>query len=288
MAAKSDKNKIIILSVLGLVMISVLVYQLFLSSPPPKPSLGNSNRNSATASSKGSGVPVQSPETAEKIIGRSSKGNAQEQEFEELLSDITPLAYVAMHSNQSAAVGVRGNIFEFWKAPPPPPPKPLPPPPITLAGVSPQNATAGTPRPFTLTIYGKNIPVDAEVIFDGRARETKRVNDGALAIEVLPADYGFQKTITIEVKSKSDPGKLYSNQTSFVVSPAPEPPFRFVGIIGEQAVLEAGAAKEVIRVRVGEKLQGVWRVDAIGVSGLELTQTQFDIKKRVPLQEKAK
>jgi hypothetical protein len=285
MASKTDKNKIIILSSLGLLLISVLIYQLFFSGPPPKPSLANANRSSNPP--KGNSAPVQSSETAEKVVTR-SRGNAQEQEFNEILSDITPLAFVSMRGNQSAVVGPRGNIFEFWVPPPPKPVDPPPPPPITLLGVSPQNATAGTPRPFTLTIYGKNIPADAEVIFDGRARATKRINDGALTIEVAPADYSFQKTINIEVKSKSEPLKFYSNQTTFVVSPAPEPPFRFIGIIGEQAVLESGAAKEVIRVRVGEKLQGVWRVDAISLSGLELTQTQFDIKKRVPLQEKAK
>jgi hypothetical protein len=286
MASKSDKNKIIILSSLGLLLISVLVYQLFFSGPPPKPSLANANR-SGNQPNKSNSAPVQSSETAEKVVTR-ARGNTQEQEFNEILSDITPLAFVSMRGNQSAVVGPRGNIFEFYVPPPPPPQPEKPPPPITLLGVSPQNATAGTPRPFTLTIYGKNIPADAEVIFDSRARATKRINDGALTIEVAPADYSFQKTINIEVKSKSDPVKFYSNQTTFVVSPAPEPPFRFIGIIGEQAVLESGAAKEVIRVRVGEKLQGVWRVDAISLSGLELTQTQFDIKKRVPLQEKAK
>ena len=285
MASKSDKNKAIFLSCLGLVLISVVIYQVFLSNPNPKPTLGNANKSSG--SSKG-GVPIQSTETADKVASRGGKGNVQEQEFNELVSDITPLAFVSMHGAQSAAVGQRGNIFEFFKDPPPPPPKEQPPPPITLLGVSPQSATAGTPRPFTLTIYGKNFPADPAVTFDGRVRETKRVNDGALTIEILPADYSAQKTVTIEVKSKSDPVKLYSNQTSFVVSPAPEPPFRFIGIIGDQAVLEVGASKDVMRVRVGDKIQGVWRVDSISVSGLELMQVQFEIKKRVPLQEKAK
>jgi hypothetical protein len=139
-----------------------------------------------------------------------------------------------------------------------------------------------------LTIYGKNFPQDAEVYFEGRIRQTKRVNDGALTIEISPADYSAQKTVTIEVKSKSEPVKLYSNPTTFVVSPAPEPPFRFIGILGEQGILEVGPTKEVMRVRVGEKIQGVWRVDSISMNGMELTHGQFDIKKRIPLQEKAK
>lgn len=285
MAKSAEQKKLIFLGVLGAALVGVLIYQLFFSGPAPRPTLGNSNRT-GSAQPKSGGV-VQSPESAAKVAQRGSKA-AEEEEFQNMLSDVTPLQSASFRQTGNAAVGSRGNIFEYWVKPPDPPRPPPPPPPITIVGVNPQSATAGTPRPFTLTVYVKNVPADAEVLLDGRAKPTKRINDGALTVEMAPGDYSYQRSINIEVKSKSDPGKSYSNAANFNVTPAPEPPFRFIGIIGEQGVLEVGPSKEVIRVRVGDKIQGVWRVDSLGISGMDLTHLQFDIKRKIPLQEKPK
>ncbi|MEW6129222.1 MAG: hypothetical protein AB1757_19435 [Acidobacteriota bacterium] len=286
MAKGSEQKKLIFLGILGAALVGVLIYQLFFSGPPPRPTLANSNR-SATPDTRSS-VPVQNPESAAKVAQQSGRGNGQEAEFQELLSDNTPLQLAAYKPTGSPAVSERGNIFEYWVKPPPPPRLPDPPPPITIVGVNPQSATAGTPRSFTLTVYVKNSPADAEVLLDGRAKPTKRVNDGALTVEMTPGDYAYQKSINVEVKSKSEPVKQYSNSANFAVTPTPEPPFRFIGILGEQGVLEIGQSKEVLRVRVGDKIQSLWRVDSIAVGGMELTHLQFDIKRRLPLQEKPK
>jgi hypothetical protein len=41
-----------------------------------------------------------------------------------------------------------------------------------------------------------------------------------------------------------------------------------------------------MRLRRGDTIQGVWRIDVIGASYLEVTDTRYDIKRRVPLEEK--
>ncbi|HKS39597.1 MAG TPA: hypothetical protein VJX74_03210, partial [Blastocatellia bacterium] len=66
------------------------------------------------------------------------------------------------------------------------------------------------------------------------------------------------------------------------------PQFRYIGRLGENAVFELTATKEIKRLRRGDVVQGVWRIDSINDSGVELTHTQYEIKARVPLQEKPK
>jgi hypothetical protein len=280
-----ERKKLFALLGLGGIMLMTLVYQLYFSNPAPRPTL-QANKNSSTAGAK-STVPVQNPDTAEKIAARQTAGkNDQEEILLALIEDTTPLTYVR-YSKGSDAVSERGNIFDYYVEPPKPPPPPPPPPPITLLGVSPQSATAGTPRPFTLTVVGKDIPADAKIYMDGRERQTKRLNDTTLTTEMKPADYPSQKNMTVEVKSTSD-AKLFSNQLTFIAMAAPEPPFKFIGLLGDQALFEMTGIKEYLRLRVGGTIQGVWRIDAISNQAVEVTQTQFDIKKRVPLQDKGR
>jgi hypothetical protein len=44
----------------------------------------------------------------------------------------------------------------------------------------------------------------------------------------------------------------------------------------------------VKRVKVGDTIMGIWRVDAITADGIEVTLTQYGIKRRVQLQDKPK
>lgn len=279
-----EKIKLIALSGLGAVLLFTLVYQLFFSSPPPRPTLQSGKNNPST---KG-GVTIQSPENAESAATRQNvarRGNDQEM-VRLLLEDMTPLNTAGIVGPTSAAVSSRGNIFTYYVEPPPKPKDPPPPPPITLQAVSPTSVTAGTPRQFTLTVVGQNMPPDASIYINGSQRKSRRVNDTTLATDIAPGDYASQANWSIDVKSPADPAKWFSNGLTFTALPSPEPPFKFIGLLGEQALIEMNGAKEYLRLKVGSTIQGVWRVDAISTQAMNVTQTQFDIKKRVPLQER--
>jgi hypothetical protein len=80
-----------------------------------------------------------------------------------------------------------------------------------------------------------------------------------------------------------------------VVQPPPEPQFIFKGRLGtlgqalaNYAVIELTSTREVKRVKVGDTIMGIWRVDAITADGIEVTLTQYEIKRRVQLQDKPK
>jgi hypothetical protein len=92
--------------------------------------------------------------------------------------------------------------------------------------------------------------------------------------------------MNVEVKSQTDPDNLWSRPIPFVVQPSPEPQFKYIGRIGDQAVLEMPGSKDNVRMKRGDKVQGVWLIDAISDSALELTHAQYDIKKRLAMIDK--
>jgi hypothetical protein len=152
--------------------------------------------------------------------------------------------------------------------------------------VAPPSAVAGTPRQVSVTVTGQKFPDDPVIYFDGRAKATKRINESQLTTVMEPGDYSSARNINIEVKSQSDPVKNYSNPISIAIQPAPEPQFRYVGRLGEFGVFEISpATKEHKRLARGGIIQGVWRIDAITDTGVEVTHTQYEIKRRVPIQE---
>ncbi|HKP85694.1 MAG TPA: IPT/TIG domain-containing protein [Blastocatellia bacterium] len=278
----SENRKKILLAALGALFAVVLIYQLFLGGPAPrKTKSANSNAAVATTSST-------SDQGAQKAKPRPSN-TEQDQLLEVTLNDLTPLNLSALHpAGGPTAPGERGPIFAYWVKPPDPPPPPIPPPPIGLQSVQPASAVAGTPRNITLTITGSKIPADAVIYFDGTARQTKRVSDTQLSTELLANEYASARSINIEVKSQSDPVNNNSNPIQFTAQPLPEPGFRYIGRLGEFGVFELTASKEIKRLPRGEKIQNVWRIDSISDTGVEVTHVQYEIKKRVPMQEKSK
>ncbi|HWP44678.1 MAG TPA: hypothetical protein VNO14_15630 [Blastocatellia bacterium] len=279
---KSDKNKKIILAVLLLVMVIVAAYQLFLSEPAPR-------KRPQQASTPGPTPATQTSSPSPRSQQRASSRQTEQEYLQELLSDTSPLNLVALtRPSGSSQVGNRGNIFAYYVPPPPPPQPPPKPPPIDLQVIQPQTAVAGTPRPFTLTASGRQFPADAVIIIDGRPRQTRRANDTTLTTEIAPGDYASPRNMNVEVKSQSDPAKFWSKPIPFIVQPGPEPQFKYIGRIGDQAVLEMGGSREIVRMKRGDKIQGVWHLDAISDLAIELTHTQYEIKKRVPMKDKGR
>jgi hypothetical protein len=143
-------------------------------------------------------------------------------------------------------------------------------------------------------VTGNKIPADAHILIDGSPRTTKRVSESQLSTEISAGDYSMARGMNLEVRSKSDPSQN-SNTIQFVVQAAPEPQFIYKGRLGtlgqpqyNYAVVEITSTREVKRVKVGDTIMGVWRVDAITGDAVEVILTQYDIKRRVQLQDRAK
>lgn len=280
--SSSEQKKKIILAVALVLFAGVVVKQLFFSGPA-RPAPRSQNRNASTPTT--AQRPATPTQSAQKVL---SSADQQAEMYRQLIADTTPLNLsLARSSGESAKIGERGNIFAYYVPPPKPPEPPPPPPPITLLGVQPQNAVATTPRSFVLTVTGRGFPADAQIILEGRPKQTKRVGETQVLTEVTPSEYAAQKSMTVEVKSQSDPAKMFSNQLSFVVQQAPVPPFKYIGRIGEKGLFEM-PDKTVQRLARGSTIGGVWRIDAISDAGVDLTQTQYDIKRRIAMQEKGR
>ncbi|MFY9609733.1 MAG: IPT/TIG domain-containing protein [Blastocatellia bacterium] len=275
------------------VFVLVLVYQLFFSAPTPRPTLGSRNANAAPEARP---VVPSSQASAPAAPPRVTPSGTQDALLLALLSDSTPLNIAVLsHSAGNSKPGARGNIFGYYVKPPEPPPPPPPPPPIVLTGLSPQSAIASAPQKVTLTVTGNKIPPDARVYYGGTPKPTKRLSDSQLSIELEPGEYGAPGSFNVEVKSAADPGKMNSNIIQFVAQPPPEPGVVFkarLGPLGQPqlsyAVFEVQSTKEIKRLRRGETLQAVWRIDAINADSVDVTHTQYEIKRRIMLQEKPK
>lgn len=285
--SSSEKAKQIFLVVLGVGFAAAIIYQFFLKGPAFKPTRSpQTGAPSAPANASATAVPKA------RQLGAAAQ---QEALMQALLSDMTPLNLrFASSGVVSSTPGDRGNIFGYFVEKPKPPPPPPDPPPIQLTSLQPQTAVAGTPRPITLVVTGNKIPADAQMLIDGSPRPTKRLSETQLSTEISPGDYSLARGMNIEVKSKSNPAEN-SNLIQFTVQAAPEPQFVYKGRLGalnqpqsNYAVVELNSTKEIKRVKIGDTVMGVWRVDAISAEGIDVTLTQYDIKRRVQLQEKPK
>jgi hypothetical protein len=288
-SSSSEKTKQIALVALGVLLLGAVVYQFFLSGPSAKPKRTTQPGAPAAGSSTSSNSAAPAAPKARQL------GAAAQQEamMQALLSDTTPLNLrMASSGGGKTESSERGNIFGYYKPPPPPPAKQPDPPPIQLVSLQPQSAVAGTPRPVTLVVTGNKIPADAQMFIDGSPRATKRISETQLSTVISPADYSSARGMNIDVKSKSNPAEN-SNSIQFLVQQAPEPQFIFKGRLGSlnqpqyhYAVVELNSTKEIKRAKVGDTIMGIWRVDAITADGIDVTLTQYDIKRRVQLQEK--
>jgi hypothetical protein len=76
----------------------------------------------------------------------------------------------------------------------------------------------------------------------------------------------------------------------FTVQKAPDPPVTYIARLGKMSepetnfgVFEIG--KEIKRLKRGDTVAGVWRVDAINSDSADFTNTQYDIRRKVLLRE---
>jgi hypothetical protein len=262
----------------------VAVYRFMFESPTPRRRAASSNSNTARAASPAPNAPA--PSAPAQAPKPDNPLRDDEAAIQQEIANITPLDFGMIGRDTGKATpGPRGNIFGYYVPPKVDPPIPKPPP-ISLQYIQPQSAVAGTPRRFTLTVVGQAVPPDAQIIIDGRAKPTRRVNDTTLATDIEPAEYASSRSMTVEVKSPTDP-KLFSNPASFIVQPSPEPPFKFTGYLklGNWGLFEMNANKQISRLTTGDTVQG-WRIDSISEKEVEITHLQYEIKRRVLMAEK--
>ena len=183
------------------------------------------------------------------------------------------------------------NIFAYYEAPRPAATEPLPPepsptpPPLTITRLSPANVFARTGN-FMLEVTGEQFTPETRVVIDNATLETRFVSPQQLVANVpaqLIADPGAR-----QVSARTPDGQLYSNTTTFNVTPAPVPPFTYVGLVtqgrNDTAVLRDQRG-ELTTVRPGDPVGGRFRVSNILENAIELTDTQLNITHTLPYVE---
>ena len=179
----------------------------------------------------------------------------------------------------------RRNIFIYYEKPPPPPPAeapatPTPTPPLLLAAVSPSSVYARTDD-FTVEVTGDRFTPQVRITVDGRELPTRFVSPQQLSATVpaaMIANAGARQVIV-----RSPDGKLYSNETTLNVNPAPIPNYTYIGIIGTQrrqdtAIVQDKGSREILNVQRGDVLGGRFRLTSISEKEIVLVDTTLKIK----------
>lgn len=260
----NEKKKMIAAGALGLVAILVLGYVFFGGSSSK--SVGNSNRPSPTPKAIITQVDGQAP---------SDDGN----------TNLTPVVYNPATPPSSES---NRNIFAYYIPPSPTPtplpipspPPPTPTPPMTAQALSPSVVYARTPGDFTLQVSGDKFTPAVKIFFDGRELPTRFVSAQQL-FTTVPASYITNAGVRKIIVRTSD-NRLYSNEITLNVTPAPEPNYTYVGLIGkprynDTAVLQDKSSKELLNVHRGDAVGGRFRVVSISEKEVKLIEATLKI-----------
>jgi hypothetical protein len=239
--SKSERNKIIAASVLGLVAIVSLGYLFFgdsFSSTPVKP----------PGTAKASPTPKPPRDT-------SPQGGIQEPIAELVYNEITP-----------PGVGGGRNIFDIYIPPPPvvkttpiPIPSPTPTPPLDLRSVSPANVYAKT-GDFTIQAMGDKFTPESRISFDNNDLPTKFISPQQLSATVPASLIAMDGARLIMVRTPD--GSLYSTTTTINVMAPPMPNYIYVGLNGDKhykndiAILrDKNNAKDYFSVKLNDTIK---------------------------------
>jgi hypothetical protein len=261
--SKETRNKLL-LGALMLVLVGVVYYQFFTGS-------GGANPPPGVAPAAAKTTPSPTPP-------RPTGGTPAP-----IISQPLDLASMQRGSNSSGGTG--RNIFIYPTPTPPPPPRPTPiitptPWPIPVFSLNPGGVIART-ADFTLTVFGEKMPQDAQGFLNERAYPTTFVNATQVRINV-PADaIRAPGSLTVKVRSKSDPN-IESNPTPLQVAAPPEPPYKYIGIITlknvPKAVLSSqGDDNDVYNVKKGDVLGGKWKVINITSKKVEIEDISIKV-----------
>jgi hypothetical protein len=263
----NEKKKMIAAGALGLVAIVVLGY-VFFGGSSSKP-VANNNRPS----------PTPNP-----IITQVGQPQVDEN------PNLTEVIYNQVTPPSSEA---NRNIFAYYIPPSPTPtPLPIPPtptptpvPPLTATSLSPSTVFARTPSDFSLQVSGDKFTPAVKIAIDGRELPTRFINAQQL-FTTVPANYILNPGVR-EVIVRTSDGRLYSNGLKLNITPAPEPNYTYVGLIGkprynDTAVLQDKNSKELLNVQRGDTVGGRFRVVSISEKEVKLIEATLKIPYSIP------
>ena len=113
-----------------------------------------------------------------------------------LVTAVAPGATVVVATSEGRAGRVRVDVRRADEPLPPPPP---PPPAPAITELSPRRITAGWAGPFTLTLRGEGFVAGSRVSWGGEPRETVRIDDGELRVQIVPADVATPREVEVVV-----------------------------------------------------------------------------------------
>jgi hypothetical protein len=258
----NEKKKMIAAAVLGLAAIIVLGYAFF----------GGSSRKSTPGPARPSPTPLRV---------------SREPQAPEVVDDFS-IRMIDYHGTNPALSEADRNIFAYYEPPPPPvkmpsPPPPTPTPPLVVSSLSPTSVYSGT-GDFSLQVMGDKFTPAVQIVVDGRALQTRFINSQQLAATItadMIANPGNR-----QIMARSADGSLYSNYVGLNITPAPEPNYNYVGLIGkprfnDTAVLQDKNSKDFLNVVRGDLVGGRFRVSSISEKEVVLIDTSLKIRHRI-------
>jgi hypothetical protein len=267
----SERNKLILAGVLGLVAVLFLWWTFF--------GFGGSSKPAPTRTvAQPSPSRVNGPTAGQ--VAAPSVPELKDSDLEQLVpvkSDYSPLAVPE----------ARRNIFVYYEPTPQPTPlpsvatpTPTPVPPVLLASISPPNVFAKT-GDFTLEISGDKFTSQLHVVIDNNELRTRYINPQQVSALVPAAVIANPGTRAVMLRSAD--GKLYSNPSTLNVAAPPTPNYSYVGIIGtprfiDTAILQDKASKETLNVQRGDLLGGRFRVTSISEKEVVVVDNNLKVK----------
>jgi hypothetical protein len=261
---KETRNRLMLGGLLLLLLV-VIYFQFFSRGDAPNPS-------SAAASVNPKAAPSPTPQ-------RQTSGTPVP-----IISEPLDLASIVGGSHSSGGTG--RNIF-IYPTPTPPPPTPPPTPivtptpwPVPVSSLNPGGVIARTAG-FTLTVFGQKIPQDVQGFVNGAAYPTTFVSDTQVRINVPAEAIRMPGSLNVMVRSQSDPN-LISNPIPLNVAAAPEPPYKYIGLITLKnvptAVLVSQSSEDdVYNVRKGGVIGGKWKIVNITPQKVEIEDTSIKV-----------
>jgi hypothetical protein len=269
----SERKKTIAAIVLGAVALIALAY-MFLGSSSSRPKTGGGAKASPTPRSRQT---VLTPDEARREV------------------EFIPTALNSEISLPAVPEAGR-NIFAFYVPKPKPTPDPNAtpvqaptptpvPPNVVVNSISPVNVYAHT-GDFTLDVSGDKFTPETRIFVGGAELPTRFVSPQQLSTKVSGQLISFEGGREIQVRSRD--GQLFSNTATLNVMPAPVPNYLYVGVMNrpgsnDTAIMKEKNGKDLLNIQRGDILGGRFRVTSISVREVTLTDTNLNIKHKLPL-----
>jgi len=267
----SERNKLILAALLGLVAILFLWWTFF----------GFGGGSNKVAKQGNQPQPAQSPP-------RTTTTRAQTPAPVELTADdLYKLRPINVNLSPAGAPEARRNIFVYYQPPlklekpvVTPTPTPTPVPPVLLARISPPNVYART-GDFALEVAGDKFTPQLRVVVDGTEVPTRYISAQQLSANV-PASF-ITSPGAKQIMLRSSDGVLYSNTMTLSIADPPKPNYTYIGIIGtpkyiDTAILLDKNNKDTLNVQRGDLVGGRFRVTSISEKEVVLIDSNLKIK----------